>query len=113
MSELSWVEEFHGAITVCDADGIIIAMNDRAAIAFEADGGRAVIGRSVFDCHPEPARTKTKELFRTQTPNVYTIEKKGVKKLIYQSPWYREGRFAGIVEISLEIPPEIPHFIRG
>jgi hypothetical protein len=35
-----------------------------------------------------------------------------VKKLIYQTPWYAGGEYAGFVEISLEIPFEMPHFIR-
>ena len=112
MSEHSWVNEFPGAIIVCDANGIIVEMNDRAARNYEKDGGRALIGKNLLDCHPEPARTKTRTLLETQQKNVYTIEKKGVKKLIYQSPWYRAGQFAGLVELSLEIPSELPHFIR-
>ena len=45
--------------------------------------------------------------------NVYTIEKNGVKKMIFQSPWYKDGIYAGFVELSLEIPFEMPHFIRS
>ena len=45
-------------------------------------------------------------------PNVYTIEKNGIKKLIYQSPWFENGEMKGLVELSLEIPFEMPHFIR-
>jgi hypothetical protein len=35
-----------------------------------------------------------------------------VKKLIYQTPWMKDGAFAGLVEISLEIPFEMPHYLR-
>jgi transcriptional regulator with PAS, ATPase and Fis domain len=112
MSEHSWVTEFPSAITVCDADGIILEMNDQAAKGFAKDGGRALIGKNLLDCHPEPARTKTKRLLETRQKNLYTIEKSGVKKLIYQSPWYRGGKFRGLVELSLEIPFEMPHFVR-
>ena len=42
-----------------------------------------------------------------------TFEKNGIKKLIYQSPWYRDGQYAGFVELSLEIPFDMPHFIRS
>ena len=49
---------------------------------------------------------------QTGQTNVYTIEKKGVKKLIYQTPWYHDGAFAGLVELGLEIPAEMPHFVR-
>ncbi len=41
-----------------------------------------------------------------------TIEKQGIKKLIYQSPWYVDGRYGGFVELSLEIPAVMPHFVR-
>jgi predicted RNA methylase len=44
--------------------------------------------------------------------NVYTIEKKGVKKLIRQAPWYSDGVFSGMVEISFEIPFEMAHHVR-
>ena len=112
MSEHAWVDEFPGAITVCDDRGIILAMNAKAAQVFEEDGGRSLIGTSVLDCHPEPARSRVAALLENHQTNVYTIEKKGVKKLIYQAPWYKDGQFAGLVELSLEIPFEMPHFIR-
>jgi hypothetical protein len=113
MTDPAWVGEFPGAITVCDRAGIITGMNDRAALTFAADGGRALIGRSVLDCHPEPALGKLAVLLETRGTNVYTIEKDGVKKLIYQAPWYRDGEPAGMVELSLEIPFDLPHFVRG
>jgi len=43
---------------------------------------------------------------------VYTIQKSGVKKLIYQAPWFQEGKYAGFVELSLPIPETMPHFDR-
>ncbi|MDR3725591.1 MAG: PAS domain-containing protein [Terracidiphilus sp.] len=109
----AWVQEFPGAVTVCDRDGVILAMNDKSARTFEGDGGAALIGSSLFGCHPEPALTKVQEMLATGRANTYTIEKKGIKKLIYQSPWYEKGVYSGFVELSLEIPFEIPHFVRG
>ena len=100
------------AVTVCDADGILLEMNDKAARTFEKDGGGDLIGRNMLDCHPEPARSKTERLLLAREKNVYTIEKNGVKKLIFQSPWYKNGAYAGFVELSLEIPFEVPHFVR-
>ncbi len=113
MKENEWVKEFPGAVTVCNASGVLIGMNDRAAAALAQEGGRALIGKSILDCHPDPARAKTQELLAAGTKNVYTIEKKGVKKLIFQSPWFRDGKYAGLVELSLEIPFEMPHFVRS
>jgi len=107
-----WASGLNAAITVCDADGIILDMNERAAKTFEKDGGLALIGSNVLECHPEPSRTKLHELLASHRTNVYTIEKNGVKKLIYQAPWQRDGKFAGLVELSMEIPFDMPHFIR-
>lgn len=109
---LDWVKEFPGAVTVCDHRGVILAMNDRSAQTFGKDGGSELVGRSLLDCHPEPARSKLLALLASHQSNIYTIEKNGVKKLIHQSPWYHQGRFAGLVELSLELPSDLPHFIR-
>ena len=113
ISEHSWLKEFSGAVMVCDPQGIILEMNDKSAQTYEKDGGRDLLGKNVLDCHPDPARSKLEVLMAARQPNVYTIEKNGVKKLIYQSPWYRDGEYAGFVELSLEIPFEMPHFVRG
>lgn len=112
MQDQQWINEFPGAIIVCDTEGIIFSMNNKAIKTFESDSGENLIGTNVLDCHPEPSKTTLKELFRTQKKNIYTIEKNGVKKLIYQAPWYRNGEYAGFVELSLEIPFEMPHFVR-
>lgn len=107
-----WVDEFAGAVTVCDPEGIILAMNDKAALGYEADGGRKLIGSNMLACHPEPARSKTRALLENKQPNIYTIEKRGIKKLVHQSPWYKDGQYAGFIELVLEIPWEMPHFVR-
>lgn len=113
MPDHEWIKEFPAAITVCDGEGIILEMNDKAARTFEKDGGYKLVGSNMLDCHPDPARTKVERLLAAHQKNVYTIEKNGVKKLIYQSPWYKDGTYAGFVELSLEIPLELPHFIRA
>jgi transcriptional regulator with PAS, ATPase and Fis domain len=112
MRDASWIEEFPGAITVCDARGIITEMNDRAARTFQEQGGKALIGTNLLDCHPEPSRTQVQRMLATGERNVYTIEKGGVRKLIYQAPWYKDGAFAGLVEMALELPETMPHFVR-
>ncbi|MFA6233577.1 MAG: diguanylate cyclase [Bacteroidota bacterium] len=112
MSLPDWTREFPGAITQCNADGIILSMNERAIETFAADGGADLIGRNVLDCHPEPSRSQLAKMLVDQSSNLYTIEKAGKKKLIAQLPWYENGTYAGIVELSLELPLDMPHFIR-
>ncbi len=109
----AWMKEFGAAITVCDREGTIVAMNERSCATFQKDGGRALIGKSLLDCHPEPARSRLLHLLETRGTNAYTIEKAGVKKLIYQAPWFEAGAYRGLVELSLVIPFEMPHFVRA
>ncbi len=113
MKPHTWIREFPAAITVCDPDGIILEMNDRAIATFAADGGAELIGRNVLDCHPEPSRTQLAGMLAARTPNSYTIEKNGVRKLIHQSPWYEDGEYRGFVELSLVVPETMPHRVRG
>ena len=109
----SWVKEFPGAVTVCDVAGVILEMNDAAIKSFNDQGGEELIGKNLLDCHPDEARAKLKELMNAQRANVYTIEKHGVKKLIYQTPWYKNGVYSGFVEVQIEIPDPMPHFVRS
>lgn len=108
----NWMEEFPGAVTVTDAAGVILYMNLKSALTFEQEGGRALVGRNVFDCHRPESREKIRRILETGEPNVYTIEKQGRKKLIYQTVWTESGEVRGLVELSLEIPFELPHFKR-
>ena len=107
-----WVDEFPGAITVCGMDGDIVEMNGRSKETFAKNGGEKLLGRDVRDCHPPAAQVKLEELLESGGRNVYTIEKNGIRKLIYQAPWYENGERMGLVEFSLEIPEKLPHFKR-
>lgn len=110
--EQAWVKEIPIAITVTDKAGVIIEINDKSAKTFEKYGGKALLGKNIMDLHPAKACAKITEIAATKECNSYTIEKKGIKKLIYQTPWYKDGEYAGLVEISIEIPLEMPHFVR-
>jgi PAS domain S-box-containing protein len=112
MKDTAWTEEFPAAITVCDAEGIILSMNRRAAEVFASDGGTKLIGSNVLDCHPEPSRGMLLEMLREGKSHTYTIKSRGVRKIITQQPWFTEGRFAGIVELSFELPENMPHHDR-
>jgi hypothetical protein len=108
-----WWEEVGIAVTVTDAEGTIRDMNARSVATFANDGGRALIGSNVLDCHPQPARTQLEGMFASRAANHYTISKNGQRKIIHQLPWWRNGVFAGLVELSIPIPDELPHFDRG
>jgi transcriptional regulator with PAS, ATPase and Fis domain len=107
-----WVKELPLAVTVTDKAGNIVEMNDRSVKTFEKYGGKTLIGKNVKDVHSERACKKITEMIKTKTANSYTIEKNGVRKLVYQTPWYQDGEYAGLVELSMVIPDEIPNYVR-
>jgi transcriptional regulator with PAS, ATPase and Fis domain len=108
----AWVREFATPITVIDREGIIVEMNEASARMFAKDGGYELIGANCLDCHPESARAGLAEMLRDQRRNVYTIEKGGKKKLIFQTPWYQDGEYAGFVEMTVDLPDDMPHHLR-
>jgi len=110
--QVNWKEEFSVAITVCDKKGIILEMNEKSAASFAKEGGYELIGKNLFDCHNSESVIKIKELMNNNKTNVYTIEKNGVHKLIYQSPWFEKGELKGLVEFTIEIPADLPHYVR-
>ena len=109
-NELKWADELTCAVTVCDREGVVIYQNAKARLTFEKYGD--LIGKNLKDCHGEKSWIKIQELMKSEKTNTYTIEKAGVKMLIYQSPWFVEGAVKGMVEFSIELPAEMPHFIR-
>lgn len=110
---MDYFKEVNLAVTICDKEGKILEMNDKSRKTFLKPGQEDLIGKNVLDCHPEPAHSLLADMLQNPRTNVYTIEKKGVKKLIYQTPWYVEGEFMGFMELSMEIPFEMKHRVRG
>jgi len=108
--EETWFKEAQIALTVADKAGNIIYMNDLSKNTFAKFGD--LIGRSLFDCHSETSANMITQMLRDGSSNVYTIEKKGIKKVIIQLPWKVNGETAGILELSMVLPERLPHFIR-
>lgn len=106
-----FLEQFPGAITLCDTEGTIVYQNVKARAAF-ARFGDDLIGRSLEACHKPESWAKVKAMLQAQSSNIYTIEKAGMKKIIHQLPWRENDEFCGLIELSMEIPAEMPHFVR-
>ncbi len=109
----SWLDQDEAAITICDLKGIVVYMNEKSKRSFaKYDDSGDLTGSSLVECHPEPSRTKLLGMLKEPLTNVYTIEKSGIKKIIRQSPWFRDGEFSGVVEMSFEIPDVMAHHSR-
>lgn len=105
-----WAKEMNCAVTVCDKNCSIIYMNDKAKDTFAKHGD--LIGANLRNCHSPRSIEIIDKLLETGGSNVYTIDKGGVKKMIYQTAWKVDGKVAGLVELSMIIPEEMPHYIR-
>jgi len=108
-----WFEQLPCSVTVCDKNYTILYMNDRAVEMNSKHGGKALVGKNLMDCHPPEAQKKLRRVMASGRPNVYTTERKGAKKLVYQCHWKRKERRAGLVELILELPSDIPNFVRA
>lgn len=100
------------AVTICGKDGTVLDMNAKSKRTFIKPGEPEIIGKNVLDCHPEPARSLLADMLENPRTNVYTVEKEGVKKLIFQTPWYDGDEYAGFMELSMVLPEVIPNRVR-
>jgi hypothetical protein len=90
----------------------VIYANEKAERTFVSPGEPPVAGRDLMACHNDNSKKIIRDIMEKKMNHVYTIEKKGRKKLIFQTPWVVDGELKGLVELSLEIPFEMPHFVR-
>jgi transcriptional regulator with PAS, ATPase and Fis domain len=109
---MEWIEKLDGSVIVSDISGKVIYANEKAGTTFVKPGEPPLEGRDLMACHNEHSREIILDMLKNRRKNVYTIEKKGIKKLIFQAPWTDNGELKGIVELSLEIPADMPHFVR-
>ena len=112
MKDIEWAEGMNCAVTAADKDGVIRYMNRKARETYKKHGN--LIGKSLYDCHGERAAAIIRRLLAEGGTNSYTIEKNGQRKMIYQTAvTTADGRVEGIVEISMVVPEEMPHYVRG
>ena len=103
-----WANEMNCAVTVCDTKGIILYMNEKACRTFAKHGD--LIGKNLFDCHNPQSQAEI--LIGLVGSEMCIRDRNGVRKMIYQTAWKQDGVVGGLVEISMEIPGEMPHYMR-
>jgi hypothetical protein len=113
MGPTDWLDGVEITVSACDEDFTTTFFNARASRSFEPQGGYALLGTDMRDCHPPGVREKFEAVMAARKVNAYTTEKAGKRKLVYQAPVFKDGDFKGMVELVMEIPWEMPHFVRG
>lgn len=105
-----WAKGMNCAVTVCDDRCNIVYMNDEAKAVFASHGN--LIGKNLLDCHSPRSVDIIRRLLAEGGTNCYTISKKGRRKMIFQTAWRRGEAIGGLVEISMVIPEDMPHYVR-
>ena len=82
-------------------------MNETSKAQFKKYGEDKFLGENLLDCHLELSRPMLKEMLKQPKRHVYTVEKKGLKKQILQTPWMEKGEFRGVIQISFELPKDM------
>ena len=67
---LNYFQKAPISVTICDSEGNILEMNDKSISTFSTDG-KTLIGKSLLECHPEPARTKLLNMLENHNVNVW------------------------------------------
>ena len=116
-----WAAKCNFAVTVCDYNAVVIYMNEKSKATFAKYGN--IVGKSLKECHSPKSWEMINKLLAEGGTNAYTITKEGINKLIYQTAWFTDdpskgilladGRIVGgLVELSIVLPVEMPHFNR-
>lgn len=88
--------------------------NAAASRTWAERGGASLVGTDLPACHSPGSRDIILRLLAEGGSNVYTVEKAGVRKLVHQCAWRDlSGEVAGLVEVSLVLPDDLPHRVRG
>ena len=104
----NWADNTNCAVTVCDTEGVIIYQNEQS-VAVNGD----MRDKSMIPCHSDRSKAIIARLLAEGSTNAYTIEKKGIRKMIYQTAWrHEDGTVGGIIELTNPSTAEMPHYQR-
>ena len=112
MSEV-WLEKLPCSVMICDKNYKILYMNEMSAKDHAKDGGKKMVGTDLMDCHPLEAQAKMRKMLTSAQPNVYTMQWKKKKKLVYQCQWKRGRSVGGLFQLVFKIPEDIPNIVKS
>jgi len=96
------------SITIADENERIVYLNDMAVEHYGDQGGDALLGSNVYDCHNPTSQDKIRELYSRyragdRTPVRYHTEKRdGHAESVVLFPLVVDGFFRGVAELMWE-----------
>jgi transcriptional regulator with PAS, ATPase and Fis domain len=110
MTDLNWIQAMTEAAIVCDKEGIILEINDKALV-FNNREREDLIGTNVVDCHQENNHPKVRQLLQAGKHDMHIIHTNDTQFISYFSPWQKDGEYAGLIEFILEMPAHKLHLL--
>ena len=100
---MDFLQETDMIISVCDADGTIVYMNDKAKNYFQEPGTPELTGSNILDCHPEPSKSQLKKMMTTHETQSLIKGEGEKRRIIHQTPIYKNKKFNGYIEIIIPL----------
>jgi len=107
---IDWAKEIDATLIVTDANNIVIHVNEAACEVFKAT---KLVGTELIAHHPKWAIPAVEELLDKKKPDCYTTETPQGKHFVYHTPWFKDGEYAGFVELVIPIRKDMRNIIRG
>jgi PAS domain-containing protein len=103
------LDGLQGEIVIADENIDIAYMNEAAIRHYEEDGGAALIGRSLLDCHNPQSRRTIKEMYEAFAggdlqARQWLLPKDGYARRVIVMPITRDGQVKGCLELVIEEP---------
>ena len=95
MENYEWAKEMNCAVTVCDAEGVIIYMNDKSRETYKKEGD--LIGKNLMGCHSERSREIIRHLLETVAATATPSRSRACTRLYTR----RHGRRTERLRVSL------------
>jgi PAS domain-containing protein len=103
------LDGLQGEIVIADENIDIAYMNEAAIRHYEKDGGAALIGRSLLDCHNPESGREIKEMYEAFASGdlqarQWLLAKDGYARRVIVMPIMRDGQVKGCLELVVEEP---------
>jgi PAS domain-containing protein len=103
------LDGLQGEVVVADENIDIVYLNEAAIRHYEKDGGAALIGRSLLDCHNPESRRQIKEMYEAFArgdlqARQWLIPKDGYARRAMVMPVVQDGQVKGCLELVIEEP---------
>jgi PAS domain-containing protein len=103
------LDGLQGEIVIADENIDIVYMNEVALRHYEKDGGAALIGRSLLDCHNPESGRKIREMYEAFAggnlqARQWLTPKDGYAQRVIVAPIVRDGQVKGCLELVIREP---------